>query len=57
MLKEIIVKAASVEEAIEQGAKELGVAPAQCMHEVLETQQKLFSKKLKYALVKRRKRK
>lgn len=52
MLKEIIVKAASVEEAIEQGAKELGVAPAQCMHEVLETQQKLFSKKLKYALVK-----
>ena len=35
MLKEIIVKAASVEEAIEQGAKELGVAPAQCMHEVL----------------------
>ncbi len=52
MLKEIIVKAASVEEAIEQGAKELGVAPAQCTHEVLETQQKLFSKKLKYALVK-----
>lgn len=52
MLKEITVKAASVEEAIEQGAKELGVAPAQCMHEVLETQQKLFSKKLKYAVVK-----
>lgn len=52
MLKEVTIKASSVEEAIEQGAKELGVAPAQCTHEVLETQQKLFSKKLKYALVK-----
>lgn len=52
MLKEITVKASSVEEAIEQGAKELGVSPAQCTHEILETQQKLFSKKLKFALVK-----
>lgn len=52
MLKEVTIKASSVEEAIEQGAKELGVEAARCTHEVLETQQKLFSKKLKYVVVK-----
>ena len=52
MTKEVIIKAATIEEALAQGAAQLGVEEAACTYEVMEAPKKLFSSKLKYAVLK-----
>ena len=52
MTKEVIVKAATIEEALSQGAAQLGVEESTCTYEILEAPKKLFSSKLKYAVLK-----
>ncbi len=52
MIKEVTVKAASIEEAVAQAAAQLGVSADVCTYEVIEKKTKLFSKELKSATVK-----
>lgn len=52
MIKEVTVKAASIEEAVAQAAEQLGVSADVCTYEVIEKKTKLFSKELKSATVK-----
>ncbi len=52
MTKEVIIKAATIEEALAQGAEQLGVEESACTYEVMEAPKKLFSSKLKYAVLK-----
>lgn len=52
MLKEVTIKANSVDEALAQGAAELQAPAEQCAYEIIERKTKFLSKEVKYVVVK-----